>query len=343
MSEKSLSMEMGNLVCRFGSKKVLLDLADEVVLPSFFDDSLVRNYDKTSYFFHEVALVKLFQSNNEIVIGIAGRFIKDTTLEREQIFEQGKGLIKDIDSMRSSPSALFLLILNNHRLVYVKETKNAPSKDTFRSTLLSFLKDKHKQYIENEYEIQMAVHNENPDQPKVTKKELYEANPNPTLELIPLTSEESIEDFLKKYSVLKTIEISLSDRNDENDNDPFFEELQKRKDAIGSTNSIVKHSNSKGLDKDEAINEIAEATAQGNQKVKLSGTDIDGDLLRGNNEQFQLRRPLENLSTKPDKAANELYESFLGLVNEGFVKIPETSQKTKGIINSLVQRFFENG
>lgn len=340
MSKKTLNMEMGNLICRFGGEKVLLDMSDEIVLPCFFDDGLVRRYNKTRYFFHEVIPVLLSNDASECVVGIAGRFIKDTTLEREQIFEEGKGLVKDTESMRSSPSALFLLILNNHRLIYVKETKDAPSKETFRSALLSFLRVKYKQYIEAEFERLNAMREEGHNLERVTKKDLYEATPRPTLELIPLTSEDSIEEFVRKYSILKTIEISLSDRNDENDNDPFFEELQKRKDAIGSTNSLVKHNNTKGLDKDEAISEIAEATEQGNQNVKLSGTDNDGDVLRGNNEKFQLRKPLENISSQPANAAKVLYETFVGLVKDGLVKIPETSQKTKEIVESLVQRLF---
>ncbi|MET0012590.1 MAG: hypothetical protein ABW088_02945 [Sedimenticola sp.] len=340
MSDKSLSMEMGNLVCRFGAEKVLLDLADEIVIPCFMDSRLVRRYDKTSYFFHDVSPVKLSKENEEPVIGIAGRFIKDTTLEREQIFEQGKGLVRDEESMRSSPSSMFLLILNNHRLVYVKETKNAPSKETFRSTLLSFLRHKHKAHIEELYEQASAEVDEYGDNVKVTKKELYDNIPRPTLELTPLTSQDSIEEFVKKYDVLKTIEISLSDRNDENDNDPFFDELQKRKDAIGSNKSVVKHNNPKGLDKDEAVSEIAEAAVQGNQSVKLSGVDSDGDILRGNNENFQLRKPLDSLSSKPATAAQQLFESFSGLVEDGLIVIPATSEKAKTIIGGLLQRLF---
>lgn len=340
MSDKSLSMEMGNLICRFGRDKVLLDMADEIVLPCFFDEKLVRTYSKTSYFFHEVSPVLLKDDASESVVGIAGRFIKDTTLEREQIFEEGKGLVKDSDSMRSSPSAIFLLILNNHRLIYVKETRDAPPKESFRSTVLSFLRDKHKEHIDAEYERLNAAREEDPNAVRVTKKELHEITPRPTLELIPLTSEDSIEEFVRTYSILKTIEISLSDRNDENDNDPFFEAMQKRKDAIGSTKTLIKHNNSKGLNKDEVIGEIAEATEQGNQNVKLSGVDNEGDILRGNNDSFQLRKPLEGLSPRPANAANDLYDSFVGLVESGLVKIPESSQKAKAIVKSLAQRFF---
>lgn len=334
MSEKTLNMEMANLVCRFGGDKVLLDLEEEVVLPSFFDSSMIRTYDKTSYFFYEVEAVK-FEEDGELVVCLAGRFIKDTTLEREQIFDRKKGLVQDSDSMRSSPSAIFLLILNNHRLIYVKETKNAPSKETFRSTLLNFLRTKHKHFINAEFE----RYKENSDQ-KVTKKSLYERYPRPSLDLIPLTSDESIESFVRNYETLKYIEISLSDRNDENDNDPFFEQLQKRKDYLGSDKSVVQHRNSQGLDKEKAISEIGEATAQGNQKVKLNGVDSEGDVLRGNNEEFQLRKPLEGLSKTPSKAAGKLYDTFKSLIDDGLVKVPPTSQKAKGIVSRIAQRLF---
>lgn len=88
-------------------------------------------------FFHDVKPVLLDNSENK-VIGIIGRFIKDTTLVREQIFLDKQRIVKDSESIQSSPSSIFLLILNNHRLIYVKETKNAPPKDAFIKTLLSF-------------------------------------------------------------------------------------------------------------------------------------------------------------------------------------------------------------
>ena len=75
--------------------------------------------------------------------------------------------------------------------------------------------------------------------------------------------------------------------------------------------------------------------------MKLSGLDSEGDILRGNNENFQLRKPLEDLSSQPVNAANDLYESFVGLVENGLVKIPETSEKARAMVESLAQRFFK--
>lgn len=342
MADKTLNLEMGNLVCRFGGEKVLLDMAEEIVLPALLDERLERRYGNSKYFFYQTKLVKLRKHEGEQLLGVVGRLIKDTTLQREQIFEDGKGLIKDHGSMRSSPSALFLLILNNHRLIYVRETGDAPSKDTFSSTLLSFLRQKHKQYIDSEFERHKRLREDGdrPQPERVTKTDLRDETPRPSLELIPLTSEDSIEAFVKKYDILKTIDISLSDRNDENDNDEFFEALQRRKDAIGSDRSTVRHANAQGLDKTEAVKEITEATAQGNQSVKLAGVDKEGDVLRGNNEQFQLRKPLNELSNVPKTAALQLTDSFLSIVQEGLIKIPKTSVAAAAKLQAILAKHF---
>lgn len=72
------------------------------------------------------------------LIAIAGRFIKNTELSREQ-YENDKGeLIRDTQGMPSAPSAIFVLMLNSHRLLYVAETKFAPNLNTFKATVDSF-------------------------------------------------------------------------------------------------------------------------------------------------------------------------------------------------------------
>lgn len=340
MAKRTFNMEIGNLICRFGEKYVLLDLAEEVVLPAFLSKKQVRTYGSTRYFFHDVKPVLLDNSENK-VIGIIGRFIKDTTLVREQIFLDKQGIVKDSESIQSSPSSIFLLILNNHRLIYVKETKNAPPKDAFIKTLLSFLRKSHQNFINNKFDEYKVNHDKNKGLDRVTKKNLREEYPDPSLLLIPLTSKESIKDFVCNYKLLKTIEIALSDRNDENDNDPFFDLMQKRKDDIGSTKSVLKHSNREGLNKEVAITEIAEATAQGNQTVKLVGEDKSGDTLTGNNENFQLRKSLDNLGGSLQEMATTLYATFKSLVKDGCIDLPILSDKTRNIVKLLARKLFK--
>lgn len=339
VSKRTLNMEMGNLICRFGQELVLLDLAEEIVLPALLADNQVREYGSTKFFFHDVQPV-LLPNEDGTSVGIVGRFIKDTNLSREQIFDEKKGLIQDSESIRSSPSAIFLLILDNHRLVYVKETKGAPTQDNFKSTLLCFLRESHSRFIDNLFEEKRAARENNQNLKRVTKKELRIKYPAPTLEIIPLTSGDSIEKFIRKYKTLKTLEIAFGQRNDENDNDPFFDQVQQKKDEIGSTRSTLRHSNNKGLEKEVAIKEVAEATAQGNQEVRLVGEDHYGDVLRGNNEKFQLRKPIDDLGKSLPEAANDLYSSFNELVKDGTVRVPNITRKARRITDRIARRLF---
>ena len=237
MSEGLKAIEMANLVCRFGSE-VLLDHFDDIVYPSFSNTDLVRNYGETSYFFEKVELVHLESDGNHEVVGIVGRFIKDTKLRREQIYVQGEGLKHAPRSMQSSPSSLFLLVLNSHRLVYLKETVDAPPKDTFRSTLLSFLRKTHSHVLRSRL-AEIDEQDLSRDEKREAKDKIREELPRPTLELIALTSEESIEEFIRGYEVLNQIKISFSDRNDEAELDEFFEQLQKSKDSNGRTSTTL--------------------------------------------------------------------------------------------------------
>ncbi|MEO0014056.1 MAG: hypothetical protein RLZZ535_2445, partial [Cyanobacteriota bacterium] len=75
------------------------------------------------------------------VLGIVGRYIQNTQLQRTQIYDkQTDSLRRDKQAIQSSPSSIFVLILNNHRLIYLKETPCAPSLNSFQATIKKFIK-----------------------------------------------------------------------------------------------------------------------------------------------------------------------------------------------------------
>jgi hypothetical protein len=338
MAEGTRTLELANLICRFGDKKVLLDHFEEIVYPSFTDRDLRRTYGETSYFFEQVRLLKLSDENNSEAIGICGRLIKDTKLRREQVYVEGEGLLQDHEEMQSSPSALFLLVLNCHRLVYAKETSDGPSKESFRSTLLSFLRQTHSRILTEKCD---ALKDEGLSRKDTRNKKeaLAEKYQKPTLELVALTSGESIEEFINSYELLTQIKIAFADRNDETDLDDFFEQVQKAKDDVDSKKTTLIHTAKSGLDKEAAINQVTSATAQGNQNVTLVGSDESGDRLVGNNEKFQLKTELDNLNSSPRRAANQMFKAFSELVASGRVRIPNTGKKTLAAIERISARY----
>jgi hypothetical protein len=309
MSKRQYPVEMANLVCKFGDKN-LLDYFEEIVVPAFFDQEMLRRYGETKYFFEKVEFVTV-----EGRVLLVGRIIKDMILEREQVYSRSEGLVPDHDELQSSPSSIFVLILDVHRLVFLKETRFAPTLDNFKSTLESFLKLKHKVFIDSKYDELKAAGE------KVTKKKLVLENFPPSLELIPLTSAQSIDDFVRQYDVLRSVSYKFADRNDEHDNEGFFEAVQRQKDEVGSKKTEVKHSNPEGLNKESVIGEVQAATEQGNQTVTLVGKDSSGTELKGDNTDFQLKTFVELVSHTPAVAARTLFRKFIQLVGDGLIGV----------------------
>jgi len=50
MFKRERPIEMGNLVCKFGTQN-LLDYFNTIVYPAFFDAKLIRKYGDTKVFF----------------------------------------------------------------------------------------------------------------------------------------------------------------------------------------------------------------------------------------------------------------------------------------------------
>ena len=131
------SIEFANYTLTFGSEKVLLDLFAEIVEPSFEDQKYVRRTGSASWFFLNTQLVTLRDDVDPPIIGLAGRIVKKTTLRRTQIITADSRLLEDQQELDTAPSSIFLLLLNNHRLLFCREMRGAPDIDIF-ARLASF-------------------------------------------------------------------------------------------------------------------------------------------------------------------------------------------------------------
>ena len=328
------SVLFANLICRFGERYVLLDLAHEVVLPAFTDTSLKRPYGSTSYFFFGIRLSEFENPDPDARVPLMvlhGQFIKDTVLTRTQVFSAEAGLVSDEESMSSAPSAFFALVLNNHKLVYLPETPYAPPLGTFASTVQYFLRLKHREYVNALYE--QARHTE---QPK-TKTALYEEVPVPHVEVLPLASKASIEQFLGAFDKLTQLEFRILDTNQELQMLETYRQLRIMKGAVHSQNTKLTHGSSTGLDKVEAIEQIHASAATGNQSVQLAGTSLDGTKLRGDNHSFQLRVPCDQVSPVPVERAEQMVRLYQHQVEQGILTA-DPAEETPDKIEQLRER-----
>lgn len=316
-----------NFICRFGNE-VLLDYLDEIVLKAFLDDTMVRKYGDTFYHLYEVKLENL-GSKLEPVMALTGQFVKDTTLRRVQIFNPNEGLVKKSGSLKSSPSSFFILLLNNHRLIYFAETAGAPDIATFRATMHKFLMQKRASYIDEEWKRRKRSE-------KITKTALHELVPVPTLAIVPLTAADNLKLFLERFKVLKKIEFKLIEPNHEIDGAKLLGDMKNYFKPLRPDDLKISASRKDGLDQKDAAEKIEDATVSGNQEVKLSGIDGEGNKLSGDNEAFQLVAPISPLPETRSGLTEKLYEVFQHLVRKKVIVVPTPRGEMLKVIHRLV-------
>ena len=322
-----------NFICKFGEKD-LIDYADSIVVPAFLDETLTRIYGSTAFILHDVKFVTLDKNTQPTIVGLTGSFVKDTELTREQLFDRDKGLVKDPQSMRSSPSAFFVLILNNHRLIYFPETTHAPTLDMFRSTVLWRLRKKHHQFISALYsELKRADEN-------VGKKQLREVHAAPTLEVIPISGDEEIRKFVGRYDRLRKIDFRIVRTNDEIDGESLFADVRTYLGTdLDATTTKVIVNNADGLNKEAAIERVEAATATANQRIVMSGYDAEGNELKGDNHEFGVSSPVGRVPETRIGLTEKLFGFFLHLLETRVIQIGRQTRNISTHIDRLRNMF----
>jgi hypothetical protein len=310
MATSKRAVQFANFICHFGELE-MLDLCEEVVVPAFTDPKYRRSYKDTSYFFHEVELITIKEEGKHPEPAIAGKFVKDTILQRDQIYEDGK-LVKSPQKLPSAPSSLFVLVLRDHKLLFLPEVSGAPGLESFRSTTEKFLKQAHDSFVRDTME--SLLEQEYPDgadreQKKEVKETVLAKYPYPNLEVVSLASEDSFDAFVDRFDKLKAFSIRLLKPNNEINNDGLFLKLRAQSDQLHAASASLSYRNPEGLVK-RHVKDYAENALDGNAEVALSGTDKEGRKLSGSNEDFKIQVLIEGIPRAIGQAAQKLYSIF---------------------------------
>lgn len=308
---RPLEVEVANFICRFG-KPVLLDLLDEVVLPAFFSDDR-RTYMETEYFFMDQSFRYLVK-NDVSSLALCCRLVKNTIIRRHQVYRKEKGIVPDPKSLESAPSAIAVLLLQSHRLLYVREVPSAPSMTVFGSTFAKFMKSQVMSYRQALYEERKKAGK------KPKKKHINEEVQVPDVSVVPVVNNESLKDFVARFDVLNSLKIEVAPTNNELDNEDFFKSLRIRKSEVGSTRTVVQHANAKGLDKQGCLKQV-QAAKQGNLLIEMRGKDDSGDELKGDNEAFSVRANLPTASANVQKCADAAFAKYNELIESEVVQV----------------------
>jgi hypothetical protein len=330
-------VEFGNYTLKFGEKKVLLDFVKEIVDPSFQERRYFRTIKgKADFFFMDTKLLELKTFDGVKSTAIVGRLVKNTKLKREQIFKNGV-IVADKKELETAPTSVFVLLLENHRLIFCKEMTGAPTIQNFESTSHAFLKRRHKEYLH-----EVAVERGKNPKEKLTTKEslkLVEEFPTPSLRVTPLSDKLSLSDFVDRFKTIDKLTIKLLPTNNEElDNDDFWSDLEKTKERMNSSNVVVQFNNGKdGLNAEEVKGQTKAASVMGNSAITMKGHDAQGDTLNGSNDDFSLSIELEALAENLDAAASSLFTNFQNLAKQGVIVLPVVAQDVTNKIRKFIE------
>jgi hypothetical protein len=334
-------LEFANFTCRFGQNLTLLDLFEELVWPSFKERKYVKRYRDTELFFLNTQLIKVQAEREETLLCLSGRLVKNTRLKRDQVFKETEGIVDDHRELRTSPSSIFVLILNNHRLVFAKEVSGAPDISTLQSACLRFLKMRRDAYIaELEEKIGTSLQDADVPREKKLRQSLLEKYPSPDLRITPLTDRQDLREFIRRFETIKHLRIKLLRTNQEDiDNDDFWRALSHSGERMDSRSTGVEFSNPRGgLESEEVFAQCDSATTLGNSTFKLRGIDTSSDRLDGNNEQFVLTVEEEGLSRDIRNATLQSVERFSELADEGVITRPTRVDRVVEKISEIIGR-----
>lgn len=343
-------LEFGNYTLKFGNM-VLLDLFNEIVFPSFKNRDYVRKHGETEYVFTQIKLKRLLISAQENigpslpVYAIIGRIVKKAKIKREQILIEGE-IKSDPKELDTAPSSIFMLMLNDHRLIFCREMAGAPTLDEFMNTSQAFLMNRYNSYINYQLNKNKKQRKKRPSINKLTKKDLQQKIPSPKLRITPLTDPRTLESFIFLFSKIKRLNVKLLPTNNEDlSMDSFWQQLQNEKEESNSEDlSLTYVNNNEGLNTASVLQKTVSATQMANSKVKIIGEDTNGDKLAGNNDTFSLVSEEPTLPTDIDDAAIVSFEKYKNLRDEGSISSPRDQENvsTIGKIIKLCERWLNH-
>lgn len=368
MSDKKYPVHYANFVCHFGEAE-LLDYLDEIIVPAFTAGG-VRTFKDGRYLLNSVEVLNLGTAKAHPELAICGRFIKDMVVRSEQRYDpRTETVVPDNKMMETAPSALFVLLLASHKLIYLSETAHAPGLDSFRSTVASFLGRARLAYIDDvqrrwalealsdeetarfpaidkadasngEDEAVEIASIEDGVPKKLTKKRLRELLPPVELEIVALSNDEELRAFVARFKTLQSATLRLVKPNSELDNDDFLENVREKADAVGAQTSSLVYKNPDGLDKEQIVEQFEAAASDGNTEIKLDGKDEVGQTLRGSNNEFKVVSYLTALPGGLLLTARAMFSLFKQQRASGLIKAldHELSNRAKRRLTALANR-----
>lgn len=287
-------MEIANLTCRnTNGTKELLDIFSDYFYPTIKNQigtGSRKNKETLFYRFIDLGITKI---DNELVL--YGRFVKNLNIQREQILE-GDKLVESHNSMSSAPSSFFILILSNHKLLWIREVSRAPSLKDLNATLIKMLEKQRTEliaeYMDKKINGSILKVNE-----KQIELEAFTKYPQLELKITPLSNNVSISEKISKFDKIHKIILKVLKRNSElgSEFNNLANTMSNTRDGLEATDikAEIKGNSRNPLNKEKTI-EFLQGVSDGNHEYRVTGIDENSNPIEESNETVSLYSSLRH-------------------------------------------------
>lgn len=325
-------LSFANLIVRFGLEAALLDYAEEIVLPAFLGEQLAREYGETTYRLFGVELTRLDTEGNVPVLALSGHFIKDTILRRHQVFRPKQGLIEDEAAIESAPSSYFVLVLNNHRLLYFAETAAAPTIESFGATVQFLLRARWHRYI-RERRDHLNVTRRGVE--RLSVRDLQRQLPPPFVSVVKVAGQDEIADSIDRFQRITSLRIDLIQPNEETDASKAISSVEKLLRPTDPSSLYISATKTAGLEKPETKEAVEDLTRGQNAHITVSGYDEQKSKIKADNDEFALSVPIKDPPENDNALRKFLWAIYKKLTSDGKVHRPPTPSHMEAKLKAI--------
>lgn len=301
---------IANFNCTFGKKnEPMLNHFFDVILPAFSEEPKGK---RNSFFFENVKL-----TNVKGEYALAGLIVRRTTLEVKSRYINGE-LIKTNEIYPSDPYSYFVINLQNHRMVLVKNQKGSPTLSNFSSLAKEVLKD--------------FISRKNVDLPE------NEKIPQVLLNVVAIPFKGAILEELKRVKKINNVTLRFYPLNGDIMDNETVEHLTEALKSLGSKTGAVRFNTPTEKENVAKVVEdtkgLMKPTIQVEYKNGTKGTLRDGSFTEVMNIQVEETESFgKNIDTITGKVINKeefnevseenrsIYNRFYGKLEEFYNKL----------------------
>ena len=317
-------MEIANLMCKFGEID-LLDFFDTWFYPTIQDGQLKGRSNSETMYYKFIDLELLYVGDDNAPV-LTGRLVKNLKIKAQQQLNEDT-LEPSDDTMLSAPSSFFVLLLANHKLLWIKETSRAPQLSEFKNCLFRFLTDFRRSYLKerfNEEKAKLNLKRLKSDLREKINRQIYQEIPSLQLEVTLLSSSGVIKQNFDSYKLVRSIKIKPLTTNSEQGGllNRLLNNISNEHSRINSSNTTMKFSNNEGLNKTESSN-LLNSASDGNYHYELEARNEDDVDIKVTQNDLAIKPTVEFDRSKTNQVnADEMFNKYSNLLETGQIILP---------------------